>query len=695
MNCDDLKNGIKSLEDVQGSLEKKVDKAFTKGADILRKIPGSDKYLIATKEQEKVADMISSFNNAQANIYKSSSDIAKYLHTLSKDESKALVRALNGDIMPETLQGETKELYKRFRAVIDSNAQKLVDAGLLRADYKKEDYLKRFYEKYQDDLVWSDKLFGKARNLSKVYKRKDLDLDTRVALGMIEDSSFVISRTIADQRLQLIKGEFLKSVDKMYGKKESLDGYIKVPDENIGGGLKKYGALSGKYVPRDIASILKGANIVRNELGVLEKYVYPVVDHIKVNVTVKNPVTHLYNVGSNLQISYLQGSLGETARLIKLSKVNPKEFAKLVDEVREFGFDSMLKDMQELELVANADKKVNIAKTIIKNLYLTQDSKAGSIARTSYDWEDKIFKLGAYQKAKKAYEKSLKRKLTPEELKKIYKEAVAPYADYSTPLPAAWKVLDKSGAMPFIHYLYKSTPAVTKLILKHPLKYTAMQTAILASGASIFNKDDDALKPEWAGNKSRVNLYGAKEWTEFGNTGWYLNAGRMIPGMRFGAMSIDMGFIGATSSILQGKTPLGYNINNKYDSTAEKIFKQIFAAAENYAPPLTFGRYGQRAVKKLAGFEQKNYYNEDLSWGEFIGRAGGVRKFNNKKEVQKRLKDAKNKLNYQLKNDPKNAHKHRLEYEKTIKEVQKQARAKGIHADVTRRKTKKMFDVGF
>lgn len=686
MDCDILKNGIKSLEDMQGSLEKKVDKAFTKGADVLRKIPGSDKFLIATKEQEKVADMISSFNNAQANIYKSSSDIAKYLHTLNKDESKALVRALNGDIKADTLQGETKELYKRFRAVINANAQRLVDAGLLDANYKIDDYVKRFYEKYQDDLIWSDRLFGKAKNLSKVYKRKDLDYDTRVALGMIEDSSFVISRTIADQRLQLIKGEFLKSLDKMYGKDTRLDGYVRVPDENIGGGLKKYGALSGKYVPIDVSEMLKGANIVREELGALEKLLYPVIDHIKVNVTVKNPVTHLYNIGSNLQVAYLQGSLTNTARLITLSKTNPKAFANLIDEVREFGFDSMLKDMQDLELVANADKKTNIVKTIIKNLYMTQDSKVGSAARKVYDWEDKIFKLAAYDKMKRSYEEKLGRQLTALERKKIYKEAVAPYANYSTPLPAVWKMLDKSGAMPFIHYLYKSTPAVAKLIMKHPIKYATMQTAIIAGGASIFGKDDDALKPEWAGNESRVNLYLAKEWSELGNSGWYLNAGRMIPGMRFGAMSIDMGFIGATSAILKGKTPLGYNISNKYDTTSEKIAKQVFAAFENYAPPLTFGRYGQRAVKKLAGLEQKNYYNEDMSWGEFAGRALGVRKFNNKKEAQKRLRDAKNKLRYKLKNDPKNASKHKLEYQKSVQEVQKQARAKGINANVARGK---------
>lgn len=64
--------------------------------------------------------------------------------------------------------------------------------------------------------------------------------------------------------------------------------------------------------------------------------------------------------------------------------------------------------------------------------------------------------------------------------------------------------------------------------------------------------------------------------------------------------------------------------------------------AENYLPPVTFGRYGQRVSKKLLGIEQQNYYKEDMTYGELGGRALGIRRFNEEAEIKKKLKDAKN-----------------------------------------------------
>jgi hypothetical protein len=50
-------------------------------------------------------------------------------------------------------------------------------------------------------------------------------------------------------------------------------------------------------------------------------------------------------------------------------------------------------DLEKSILKANTDGK---GLTIIKNLLLAQDSKAGEFTRNAYDWEDKIFKLAKF-----------------------------------------------------------------------------------------------------------------------------------------------------------------------------------------------------------------------------------------------------------------------------------------------------------
>lgn len=693
MDCDLQNKALGELESVQGWVDRGTDILFKKIAKGLRKIPSGDKWLIPTELQEKTADMINMFNGAKQNILDAAATVQKHLDTLSTEDSKVLVAALNGDALKEALPTHLHDIYDKYRQVIDENADMLIKAGLLDPNDKIEDYLKRFYKKHRENQTIVQKMTNKG-----VFKRKDLSYEDRLAMGMIEDASYVISRTIADQKLQMMRANFLKQVDEMYGEVRQLsDDYVRVPDERLEGGVKKYGALSGKYLPKDVKKVLDEAHMLKTELGWAEKYLFPLVDHIKVNVTVKNPVTHLYNVVSNVQISAINGSLFETGKMMKLAKSDPKAFKALVDEVTPFGFDSMLKDMENLELSTNSKGVVNVFKTIATNAYLTANSKWGKNVRKWYDWEDKFFKLAAYKVSKEKFEKKLGRGLTDIEKRAVYKEAIAPYADYSTPLPGAWKFADKTGVMPFMHYVYKSTPAVTKLIIKHPLKYAAIQASLYGLGASMFADEDDKLKPKWAGEKA--NLFLTKEWTKMPFIGgdWQWNAGRMMPGMKFGLLNLDGGFIGSTFKITTGLTPLGYKISKTYDSTPKVVYDRFMTLLENYAPPLTLGRYAQRGTNLAFGRGQKNYYNEDMSWGEFIGRMFGIRKFNRAKEMRSYLKKAQNRLNYFIKNDPQNAAKYRQEFNEAVKHI----KAQGVTHNVRpapkkkrKRKTTQLIDLG-
>jgi hypothetical protein len=655
------------IKEANNKLDNTIDKVFAKMGD---KINEFDKHNVisTTKLQKEFSETLNEYQIALADIYESAGDIQKYLSDeLMQDESESLVRALNGDITPLELDSHLKPLYEKMRAKIDNNADELVKLGALNEKSKIKDYLKRFYEQYQDEKGKIGKLYF----ASRFKKRKNLTHDERIALGMIEDASVVIPKTLADQRTQILKASVLKTIADKFAKDEEFEGSVKISNET-NGGIYKYGALAGKYVPKEIENSLKSSQLAKETLGILERYWFPVIDHIKVNVTVKNPVTHLYNIGSNVMLAGLNGDLAALGSVMYLKVKNPNKFKKLVKSANKYGLNSSLKDFEDIDVHIN-DKKVNVGLSILKNLYMAKGSKTGDKIRKLYDWEDKIFKLASF---KRLVDEGMEEKIA-------FKKASEVYVDYSTPLPDFVRMIDKSGLFPFMHYVYKATPATMKVIAKHPVRFALLQTALLGAGASSWlddgSENEDLMKPKWA--KNQANLFGAKEWVGLGDS-WYLNLGRMIPAMKFGGIDFSFdtgfGFVGGIVNIANGKTPLGYNISGKYDEDHIKAGKKALTMAENYLPPVTFGRYGQRFSKKLMGVEQKNYYKEDMSYAELGGRALGIRRFNEEKELNSKLRDAKNLKKYKDKNPKADKKANQKQYDTTARRIKAQANKVGF-----------------
>ncbi|MCK5111055.1 MAG: hypothetical protein KAQ94_05995 [Arcobacteraceae bacterium] len=660
MNCGIKKATVK--------LDDSIDKIFSKMGDKLNEF---DKYniLTTTKMQKDFAESIKEYQIALGDIYEQAGDIQKHLaDELLPNESEMLVQALNGDMSSLKLPKELKPLYEKMRAKIDNNADELVKLGALKSKSKIKDYLKRYYAAYLNEKGLMGKIFFD----KKFKKRKNLTHDERIAMSMIEDASVVIPKTLAEQRTQILKASVLKSIADKFAKDEEFENSVKISNET-NGGVYKYGALAGKYVPKEISNSLKSSQLARETLGIMEKYWFPVIDHIKVNVTVKNPVTHLYNIGSNVMLAGLNGDLIALGQVMYMKVKNPKKFKKLVDTANKYGLNSSLKDFEDIDVHITDKKKINVGLSIVKNLYLAQGSKAGDKIRKLYDWEDKLFKVASF---KRLMDDGVAEK-------DAFKKASEVYVDYSTPLPDFVRTIDKSGLFPFMHYVYKATPATMKVIAKHPVRYALLQTALLGAGASSWldnsSSEEDLLKPIWA--KNQANLFGAKEWVNVGGS-WYMNLGRMIPAMKFGGIDISFdtgfGFVGGMVNIASGKTPLGYNISGKYDESHIKAGKKILTMAENYLPPLTFGRYGQRFSKKLMGIEQKNYYKEDMSFAELGGRGVGVRRFNEKKELSSRLKEAKNLKKFKDKSKSRDKKENQKEYDDTARKIKKAGKRVGF-----------------
>lgn len=620
------------------------------------------KWFTVSDIQKKANEVVNDYKNMKAFIYDEANTLMKGLDTLSQEDNKSLIKSLNGDISRVDLKPTLFPYHDKFRAIIDKNATELVNAGVLDSKDKIENYLKRYYKDYIDNGV------NKSSSLAydKLKKRKDLSYDERIALGMIEDATFVISRTIAEQNVLLQKAKVLQSLADNFASDVEIEGYIRISDATVKKGLKKYGPLSGKWVHPDVKREMDYARIVDEEMGKMEKFLYPMIDHLKVNLTVKNPVTHIYNIASNLLLSSLNGDLLHVGKVLNMRASNPSKFKELVRTANKYGLNSYLDDFEKAELQLNPDRTTNIAATIWKNLYMAKDSKTGDAVRNLYDWEDKIFKIASFYK------------LTEQGLdeKSAFKEAMNVYVDYSTPLPAGLRVLDKSGLMPFLHYQYKSTPAVAKVMAKHPVRTLLLATGAASLGLTSFQNDDEELKlPEWANDK--FNLLGIAEWLDLGN-GYYLNAGRMIPGTKF---EFEFGGIvkSAIDIMFQGKTPLGYPIADKYDDKLEQYGKRALVMAENFLPSITLGRYAQRTIEIGLGNAgivepKKNYYDENMSYPELIQRAVGVRRFNEEKELKSKLKNAENKKKYQDKQKGTDKKENKEEYDAIARRIRSVAK---------------------
>ena len=457
----------------------------------------------------------------------------------------------------------------------------------------------------------------------------------------MEDADFVVANTLLEQRKQILKAKLLKQLADEVAFNEPGEGLVRVSDESAGGGIKRFGALAGKFVPEEVHKVLQDMQVLK-EVGRMANLVQSwmhVIDHIKVNVTVKNPGTHIYNVVSNLQLAFLKGDLTAVADVMRMMVTDRKKFKKLVNMARDLGLNSELDDFEGLvrdftpESVKKEQGISHMLWAIPKNLYMAEGTVTGKIARKVYAAEDEIFKLANFYKQIKG------KTVGKEKARAMLRDAMADYVDYQTPLPTAVRTIDKLGIMPFTHYVWKSTPRVARAIVKHPYKYALMQVALLEMGASMFGDDDHLQKPEWA--RDKLNLFAAKQWVNIGDSDQWLNLGRALPGIRWGKLEFDGGFVGGLATIMQGKDPLwGNKFTSSYDNDAQHWFKIAQKLAENYAPSLTYGRYMQKGMRKAFDYHpSKNAYGETATTKELLLRPLGVREFNSKKELRGHLND--------------------------------------------------------
>ena len=632
----------------------KVDDAFDKSSEKLdeaakwidENIPFAGELLNIREHGKEIDELLGEYHRTTAAIYTQAGQFKEYLGKLSLENRKAMFKALDGEMDPEELAEHVRPLYEKVRKTIDDGAQALVDAGALESKNVIKDYIKHYYKKHMDEAKENSRI-AKALRQSKFFARKQMSWEQKQLRQIEDDAAFAVTNTILEQKKQLLKAQTLKLFADKFAKDAPPEGaeglkWVKMSDESAGGGIKKYGALAGKYVPEDVAKALAEAEMLGREMAKFNNMYFKLIDHIKVNVTVKNPFTHLYNFGSNMALAFLHGDFNEAMKTTAALMRGDKQFKRWETLANSLGLDSHLSDLEGL----------------VKEAYKAEGSWSGEKARYFYSMEDKVFKIARFKKnleliAKdKGFDVNDFSKFSADELKAAMKDAQYSYVDYSTHFNGTLKMLDKTGVQPFLHYTVKSTPMVLKAALKRPDRFLMMQAVLAFFGGSAWlgadNERDNLAKPEWAESGALPNLVGVKSWMELFNTGWYFNSGRLVPGFRFDGfdkLEFNGGFVGGAINIASGKSTLGYKIESDDDPNAVKITKRLLEIAKSYFPPLSpLGRYGQQlgaqATADITGLDvaPKDYNKEELGFGGIMARGAGVRRFDKEKEYGKELK---------------------------------------------------------
>ena len=651
----------------------KVDGVFDKaslGLDKAAKwtdknIPFAGKLLDIREHAKDIDDLLGEYHRTTAAIYTQAGQFKEYLGKLSLENRKAMFKALDGEMNPSELPEYVRPLYEKVRKTIDDGAQALVDAGALESKNVIKDYIKHYYKKHMDEAKENSRI-AKALRQSKFFARKQMSWEQKQLRQIEDDAAFAVTNTILEQKKQLLKAQTLKLFADKFAKDvppEGVDGlkWVRISDESAGGGIKKYGALAGKYVPEDVAKALAEAEMLGREMAKFNNMYFKLIDHIKVNVTVKNPFTHLYNFGSNMALAFLHGDFNEAIKTTAAWMRGDKQFKKWENLANSLGLDSHLNDLEGLVKTLQSESKGSILTKVLKEAYMAEGSWSGEKARYLYSMEDKVFKIARFKKnlemiAKdKGFNVNDFSKFSADELKAAMKDAQYSYVDYSTHFNGTLKMLDKTGVQPFLHYAVKSTPMVVKAALKRPDRFIIMQAVLAYGGGSAWlgadNERDNLAKPEWAESGALPNLVGVKSWMRVGNTNWYFNSGRLVPGFRFDGfdkLEFNGGFVGGAINIASGKSTLGYKIESDDDPNAVKMTKRLLELTKSYFPPLSpLGRYGQQlgaqGVANITGADiaPKDYNKDELGLGGIMARGLGVRRFDKGKEYKKELKKAR------------------------------------------------------
>ena len=513
-----------------------------------------------------------------------------------------------------------------FKAVTAKEVKNFVELGWEVRDsrYKWDDAKQKLVSNGPDGQLFDD-VYDEA----VVGIWRDWTPDERQRMGEVRDAGFRFVMGWMSTQKDIALGRMFKAVSENpeYCSTYEQDGFVKVPETEITetGGVKRYGALAGKYVRKDILDYL---SMHVEAPSAFAKVWKKALAYWKEGKTAHNPVSHMNNVMGNVIMSHLAGiSMGNAKAYLGLIKdiVNKASWIKEAQESGLFSgmfsteelYKTMAPELRELynetqsTLERDIDKVYNIAFT-----YGLRDK-----LKTAYENEDKFFRLLVYKKARDSG-------LSPEDAVEYSQRFIPTYDD----LPkGAQTIRDKF--IPFFAWTYKTIPTIMVCAAKYPWRFAAPATLLFAANAISYSDaagdDDDSVEerfkkglqlaeaehkllPEYMqgrgayGNKKFIRL-----WTD-DTTGLpvYWNVSNFVPGGQvFDANNQSGGM--AWPEVIAPSHPLfsmysalylnvdpftGRDLVKDSDSTEEAVVKRSTYSWRQLAPALAVGGYHYERV---------------------------------------------------------------------------------------------------
>lgn len=487
-------------------------------------------------------------------------------------------------------------------------------------------------------------------NMSVVVWR-DWTPDERAKMGEIRDAAYRFTMGYMQMQEDLALGRLFKRVaaNPEWTRNTPSEGYSKVPEDVIPetGGVKKFGALAGKYVKDEVlAQLIPQADI---KTGFIRAW-RNLLAYWKEGKTALNPVSHMNNTAGNVIMAHFAGVNMWDAKayfeIVHAFKTNAAwiETAKneglFSDSFVKSDLVEMLPDyMEKYEQAQQSDGKR--AFEFVFNYLLNYGLR--NKMRNLYEAEDNFFKALIYKKA-------IDGGMSPKDAVDYAHRFIPTYDD----LPGGARAI-RDTVLPFFAWTYKIIPTIAYTFGAYPWRAVApamlLHTLNMLTYAMSAGDDDDdwltrvqkgrelmqaeeGLLPEYMeGSGALLNPKFIRLWNDpttglpmFWNVSNFIPAGNMfdfknqaggIPRPEMLAIGSPIWTIGVAMGI-NVDTFTGREIVKQSDTGVEAAVKRATYLWRQLAPAMAYGGWHAERIMNAAA----NYTGEPIAGYTGIGRSG-------------------------------------------------------------------------
>lgn len=504
---------------------------------------------------------------------------------LTKDGTGRFIRTklddLKGKLKPEEL-----EPVLRIYSKIDDLGRQAVDLGLLsKAKYEENigEYIKNAYNEFE--TIKGKNIFGsKPVGIKGIKNRVEgLTPEKMKELGQIDNPAYLLAKSAFDLTRDVENAKLLKGVAESFGTNVAQTGFTKMPTS------AKWGALSGKYVPDQMAQYLN--EVIEPATNTLAK---AAVANFKFFKVVMNPATHARNIVSNQILNHWKLGMNPLdPRTISANAEALKEIAKGTgkwsDEARPLGYNLNTFASQELKTLLDSPEAMLWGKA--QKGWGAMKEKLGNL----YQGEENVAKLSAYIFQRK-------KGFAPEEAWKAAESATFNYAQVT---PFVRKLRESLFGFPFITFTAKATPLALETAVKNPGRISVIgkiKQGIENLSDSKETERERASEPPWIkdGFYMKLPIKDKNGRSAYFDLTYIIPFGELIGGSMFQADTSRETSVRENKAISFAKsspaisliTEIGKNQNFygnkiwKETDSSEKQLKDIFAhISKTFLPP--------------------------------------------------------------------------------------------------------------